>query len=840
MDFKSRFPFNGPAAHNSTPWNYTYFTNQRIRAGYRSTDFWDIEFQRHHYDVREAVLRGFEKEQIRAEIIAEELACRRIVEQEVRRELMCEREMTMRKAESFSEFGSRAVCLDERVPPSTDFDNRISEERLGFPSNREVLEGFEALPFQRCPLAVGDSNVRSHEVKSPSEIGKKMVITLMRPDTSLSGLKRKAPTPPTSIDVELPSTVIKKKPKEEWSCTLCHVTAICERSLNEHLQGKRHKAKAAGLVAQTTSHSTSPSLKKSAPSSAASPIEASPSTVSMEKPKVELSCAVCHASAVCERRFNEHIEGKKNKAKAASLVAQRIGLGTGPLPKKTASSTAAIAVDAPSTVSREKPKEELSCALCHVTAMCERTLNEHLEGKKHKTKAAGMIAKRTGLTSSPLPKKISPSSAAIGVEAGPSTVSKKKPKEQLSCASCHVNGLCERRLNEHLEGTKHKMNAAALVGPRTCLRTGPLLKKTAPPSTAAIDVEGPSTTCNEKPKEQLSCALCHVNGLCERRLNEHLEGKKHKAKTAALVTLRPGLGTCPLLTKTAPSSAAIAVDTSSTVSKEKPKEELNCAVCHVTALSERSLNEHLEGKKHKAKAAALAAQRRGLSTNLLPKKTAPSSTGISAKAPSTVYTEKPKGEFTCALCHVTAVCKRNLNEHLQGKKHKAKARRNCFNTSPLPKRSVPTIDSTSSLKLTVQANVGSSETKGDDSISEQEKQTDIEKSSVKFGTKLLQKTKKDVLPKEKGEFQYWCAMCEVGTHCGKVMNDHKRGTKHLMKLVRQLEKTPAATSAGTNSVELLIKCVEKVLRVAANDTQDVDGEMKEMNVNGIIVGEMEI
>ncbi|KAL3586422.1 hypothetical protein D5086_013289 [Populus alba] len=76
------------------------------------------------------------------------------------------------------------------------------------------------------------------------------VVLQKKPDPNLCGVKRKAVTPVAEGVGELPFAGIKKKPKEEWSCALCQVSATSERGLNEHLQGRRHKAKEAGLRAQ--------------------------------------------------------------------------------------------------------------------------------------------------------------------------------------------------------------------------------------------------------------------------------------------------------------------------------------------------------------------------------------------------------------------------------------------------------------------------------------------------------------------------------------------------------------------------------------------------------------
>lgn len=65
------------------------------------------------------------------------------------------------------------------------------------------------------------------------------------PGQNLSGVKRKAGTLLEAGASELHSVDLKKKPKEEWSCSICQVSASSEFSLNQHFQGKKHKAKEA-------------------------------------------------------------------------------------------------------------------------------------------------------------------------------------------------------------------------------------------------------------------------------------------------------------------------------------------------------------------------------------------------------------------------------------------------------------------------------------------------------------------------------------------------------------------------------------------------------------------
>lgn len=71
-----------------------------------------------------------------------------------------------------------------------------------------------------------------------------------RPDVVVSSVKRKAVAPPAvNDDNEQAATNLQKKPKRDWSCELCQVTTTSENGLNDHLRGKKHKAKEAALTA---------------------------------------------------------------------------------------------------------------------------------------------------------------------------------------------------------------------------------------------------------------------------------------------------------------------------------------------------------------------------------------------------------------------------------------------------------------------------------------------------------------------------------------------------------------------------------------------------------------
>ncbi|KAK3016721.1 hypothetical protein RJ639_007442 [Escallonia herrerae] len=295
--------------------NFTYFSEQARRAGIPTADFGQSrDLSRSSNDVREAIQREIEKERIREEIIAAEVDRRRMLEAEVRRELRMEREFGCRRPGRFAfppgmprppplALGGRR--LEERIALS--LEHRLGNS-LSLPRPREAGNNL-VVPFQ------ASAELKTSEVKPlAEEVSKKKVIFLLvvdkeacvadfvismgsevawirtldglfrigraceteeetgrerdglgifamlaavivdlgKPDVNLSGVKRKATTPPALDANELPSVGLPKKPKEEWGCAICQVSATSERGLNEHLQGKKHKAKEAGLRAQRT------------------------------------------------------------------------------------------------------------------------------------------------------------------------------------------------------------------------------------------------------------------------------------------------------------------------------------------------------------------------------------------------------------------------------------------------------------------------------------------------------------------------------------------------------------------------------------------------------------
>lgn len=156
------------------------------------------------------------------------------------------------------------------------------------------------------------------------------------------------------------------------------------------------------------------------------------------------------------------------------------------------------------------------------------------------------------------------------------------------------------------------------------------------------------------------------------------------------------------------------------VPKKKIKEEWSCALCQVSATSKDGLNEHLQGKKHKSKEAALKAQRNGknFSIGLFPKKPKPTE--------FVEMTDDVKSKES-SLCVV--------------------AMKECPNGNDAPSLQIDHI---------------------------------VDDSKEKNAALVQNKRKTKV--KRRKKYKFWCEHCKIGAFSKKVMEDHKTGKKHLARL----------------------------------------------------------
>ncbi|KAL3331672.1 hypothetical protein AABB24_032335 [Solanum stoloniferum] len=403
------------AQHPQPPMSYTqlpsltYFSQQAIRAGYMAPQFENKldHIQNQPANMREAIWREIEKEKIKEEIIAEEIARRRMLELEVRRELMMERQLAQQSGEGLSPFSSPAMSFSPTLPFSkqqtvvTSVEERIArslEDRMGrglsvsrLGARNEIgrleIAPFEEripeIPFQQRSVEPKNSALKpvSHssvpmisELQSPLEPSKEKdkIILLAMPITSVPGAKRKAVTPPVEVASQPPSSSVpKKNGKEDWSCALCQVSATCERGLNDHLQGKKHKSKEAALREQRNGKNYSIGLFPKKPKiNNLSDADGNVNMEQMVKPKVEL---LLHNKSG-ERSSLVILE----KEGAEDTITPTLHHNADDL-KKSANAT-------PKKQKTSKKKYKFWCATCKVGALSEVSLEAHRVGKKHKAR----------------------------------------------------------------------------------------------------------------------------------------------------------------------------------------------------------------------------------------------------------------------------------------------------------------------------------------------------------------------------------------------------------------------------------------------------------------------
>jgi hypothetical protein len=193
------------------------------------------------------------------------------------------------------------------------------------------------------------------------------ILLQAKPHPNLSGAKRKAETSSAGVTSELPPFGLKKRPKEEWSCALCQVSSSSERVLNEHLQGRRHKAKEAGLRAQRMgkSASSTPLPKK---------------TTKPSKLIITTAFATSgpEAKVVKKSLQQNEIGGGSDKNKSAKDY------------EKTNGTTTEQGADKTAELNKEKVFK-FWCEMCQIGAYSQVVMENHQKGKKHKAQLQKLV-----------------------------------------------------------------------------------------------------------------------------------------------------------------------------------------------------------------------------------------------------------------------------------------------------------------------------------------------------------------------------------------------------------------------------------------------------------------
>ncbi|XP_051131558.1 uncharacterized protein LOC127251749 [Andrographis paniculata] len=318
-------------------------------------------------EFQQAVRREMEMSRIRDDMIIAGIVRRRI-ESELRWDLTMPRELTLRPGITGLSFSSPDITGLSFSSQSMGFDaparfpsmGLMAEAKLfdernilpNFDREKESVSG-ESPPFQRIT-----TNLNVSEAITVSEGAKEKEKIILQPNPEkISGLKRKAASSTDAADAteNISKAILKKKAKAEWSCAICQVSATSERALNEHLEGKKHKAKEAKLKAKAAKNQ----FKKSKVEEITSPgtiDELKSNSEPLPSPKAEEASSKTNDQGVFQQN---HSPDNLSESHLSSV--QTVPKSSNPM----------------------KDKYEFWCAICQIGTHSKKVMDGHEAGKKH-------------------------------------------------------------------------------------------------------------------------------------------------------------------------------------------------------------------------------------------------------------------------------------------------------------------------------------------------------------------------------------------------------------------------------------------------------------------------
>ncbi|XWS17794.1 hypothetical protein CRYUN_Cryun33cG0098300 [Craigia yunnanensis] len=369
MEFRFR------AVDHRPPNHFSYFSssfNSLSGQGFRPNP---------NFNQPDPILWELEKAQIREEIIASEIARRRALEAEVRRELMAEWEMAARhraRATGLSLDHRLTMRFDHRLPFMHHFNN---DHHRWWPGER-----FNFFPPPPPMLPPRVPEVLDTEVKDSSEGSKNKLIILAKPDPNrIIGAKRKTPPPAGAGELPLPLINLKKKPNEEWSCAICQVSVTSEKGLTEHIQGRKHKVNEARLKAQRmekNSNTNTTTLRKK-PRQHGKVAEITVTTGLGSETETEEKLPQLSKNVVGSDQKLDDREKLKNK-KDEQLIKREKVKGFRKKLDSLLKKQGPTAVDkVERTPELGKKKYGFWCQICLVGAHSEVVMETHIKGRRH-------------------------------------------------------------------------------------------------------------------------------------------------------------------------------------------------------------------------------------------------------------------------------------------------------------------------------------------------------------------------------------------------------------------------------------------------------------------------
>ncbi|WJZ95452.1 hypothetical protein VitviT2T_014222 [Vitis vinifera] len=371
---QSRITYFSPSSSN-----LSYFQQQALQAGMNGVYLTRSEYVRGGVGTREMIQCEIEKEQIREEIIGAEIAQLCMLEAKCRREILMNRDSALQMSLEFLTTmhdqydGTSNERLTSLAPSAVGAFNSMhqSDERLSplAPSSVGVFNRMHEFSEKLSPLApsaVGVFN-RVHEFSeklsplAPSAVG---VFNRMH---EFEFSEKLSPLAPSAVGAF--------NRMHEFSEKLSPLAPSAVGVFNRmHRFGERLSPLAPSAVGVSNRMHHFGGTRDN---ERLSPL--APSAVEVFN----------RMSLEGDSSFQKELDGNKESTNVNSTIYEK---------KRTEGQAAEGDCEHP--VARVLKKSEGSCALCQVSTTSEQSLNDHLQGKKHKSKASKLKAKKTSIGSS--------------------------------------------------------------------------------------------------------------------------------------------------------------------------------------------------------------------------------------------------------------------------------------------------------------------------------------------------------------------------------------------------------------------------------------------------------
>ncbi|CAN6174359.1 unnamed protein product [Urochloa humidicola] len=217
-------------------------------------------------------------------------------------------------------------------------------------------------------------------------------------------------------------------------------------------------------------------------------------------------------------------------------------------------------------------------------------LHEHVELKPEKKTVIGDLAEECYRTWCSAGKAADPENSTpvqCKVQESSETVlPKNTPPSSIkwSCSICQAKATSEGNLQQHFAGQKHQSKVAALLSRRNAN-----CQKATPTAEHARNVRQYAA---EKPQPTWLCRFCQSKCTCKSDMENHLRGKRHKAKVQALLV------ECKNMVVNIGSTEAKSDPNNLTQDEENPASAWNCSLCQAKCTRQSELENHLKGKRH--------------------------------------------------------------------------------------------------------------------------------------------------------------------------------------------------------------------------------------------------